>query len=150
VTELWQALVNLFRVLGDLLGPMGTALLPLLVLVPWVAWWLWAVNWSKTWPVLARGGWVPVLLLALVVALIWSQVAPSDYRAFGVVLLPNFWWQLGAALLLVGIAFFCGWLQGVFGWQPPEIPVEPAPSHGHEHGYHSHEESHKEPKLSGI
>jgi hypothetical protein len=68
-------------------------------------------------------------------ALIWSQVTPGRDPWFGA--LPNFWWQLVSAGLLAGTALFCGWLQGVFGWTPPEIAVDPPAhaEHGHGHGH---------------
>jgi hypothetical protein len=49
--------------------------------------------------------------------------------------IPNFWWQLGGVGLLVGTALFCGWLQGVLGWTPEEIDLEP-PVHAAAHGHH--------------
>jgi hypothetical protein len=36
------------------------------------------------------------------------------------------------------LTLFCGWLQGVLGWTPPEIELEPpaAPVGHHDHGHH--------------
>jgi hypothetical protein len=91
----------------------------------WCAWFLWAVNWSKTWPVLARGAWAPVVLLMLMGATVWTKIQPLDSAL-------NFWWQLGSVCALAAIALFCGWLQGYFGWTPEEVAVEPpAGDHGH-------------------
>jgi hypothetical protein len=109
-------------------------LLPWWVAIAWLAWWLWAVNWQKAWPVLATGGWVPVVLLVIVGALAWSQIAPSQCTCLGIVTLPNFWWQLGGASALAASALFCGWLQGVLGMTPEDISVDP-PAHV-EHGHH--------------
>jgi hypothetical protein len=137
VIELWhtleQLVVTLFYLVIDLLR-IG---LHWWLLLLWVAWWLCGVNWQKAWPVLARGAWVPVVLITLMAGLVFSQVWPSEYRLFGLVRIPNFWWQVGAVSLWVGSALFCGWLQGVFGWAPPEIDLEPpAPTtHGHGHGH---------------
>jgi hypothetical protein len=107
-----------------------------LLLVPWLAWWLWGVNWNTVWPVLAEGAWLPVILLLLTGALVWSQIAPSDYTGLGVITVPNFWWQLGGVSLLAAITLFCGWLQGVFGWTPIAVSLEPPAAtmdHGHGH-----------------
>ena len=105
--------------------------LPLtLAILLWCAWFLWAVNWSKTWPVLARGAWAPVVLLMLMIATVWTKIQPLDSAL-------NFWWQLASVCALVAIALFCGWLQGYFGWTPEEVAVEPpAGDHGHDHGHH--------------
>ena len=108
-----------------------------LLLIPWLAWWLWGVNWKQAWAVLAQGAWLPVLLLMVVSALVWSQVAPSECTCHGFVAVPNFWWQLGGVSLLLAMTLLCGWLQGVFGWTPTDVSIEPpeAPSMEHEHGH---------------
>jgi hypothetical protein len=109
--------------------------LPVLV---WCAFWLWAVNWRKAWKVLGAGGWAPLVLLILVGTAAWSQVAPTRYSVFELLSVPSFVWQLCVVLLFVGLALFCGWLQGYFGTRPVEIEVEPAPAahgHGHDHGH---------------
>jgi hypothetical protein len=131
-------LQSLLQVAYDL-GKVGVALLQLILnsalLIAWVAWWLWGVDWSKLWPVLKQGAWVPATLLVIVGALVWSQISPSDLTLPGSLLVPNFWWQLGATTVLVLVTLFCGWLQGIFGWTPPEMNLDPAPAeaHGHEH-----------------
>ena len=109
-----------------------------LLLIPWLAWWLWGVNWKRAWAVLAQGAWLPLLLLVIVTALVWSQMAPSDCTCLGFVAVPNFWWQLGGVSLLVAITLLCGWLQGVFDWTPAEVSLEPpeAPAMHHEHEHH--------------
>ncbi len=115
------------------------ALLPILL---WIVFWLCCVNWRKTWPVLAQGGWAPVVLLMFISAEAWSRIAPGDCNCLGFMTVPNFWWQLGSVCTLVAIALFCGWLQTISGWAPPEIRLEPQPgAHGHGHG-HSHEHNH--------
>ena len=105
------------------------------LLIVWVLWWLLAVNWNKVWPVLARGAWAPVVLLVFTSALVWSKLAPSKGTLFGAGTLPNFWWQLGDVCLLAALTLFCGWLQGVFGWAPAEVSLEP-PVPAHDHSYH--------------
>jgi hypothetical protein len=113
----------------------GQTLLVLLPLILWCAWWLGGVNWTKAWPVLAGGGWAPVLLLMAVATLAWSSIqpVPPDWLA-----LPNVWWQLACVCGLAAIALFCGWLQGYFGWAPAEIDLEPPAhaGHGADHAHH--------------
>ncbi len=114
------------------------AILPWLLLVVWCAWWLWCVNWQDAWPILARGGWVVVVLFVLVGALAWAAVLPSrgPWEKQGVPL-PNFWWQLGGTTLLALLALLCGWVQGRLGWAPPPVTFEPAVlTQAHGHGEH--------------
>jgi len=120
-----------------LFGRLGNILLSLLPWAVWCAWWLGGVNWQKTWPVLAKGAWAPVVLLMLITATVWSRIAPEPCNCLGFLVVPNFLWQLGAVSGLVALALFCGWLQGQLGWTPAEISLEPPPvAHGHDHGHH--------------
>ncbi len=128
---------NLWQIVLDLLG-VAVQILSLgmtwSLLIAWLAWWLWGVNWAKVWPVLARGAWMPFVLLMFTSALVWSRMAPSACNCLGFATIPNFWWQLGAVGLLVAVTLFCGWLQGLMNWAPAEISFDPpAPSAHHHH-----------------
>jgi hypothetical protein len=138
VAEQWQLIEQIFQNLGKLLAPVWHFLLAWLLLVVWIIWWLWGVNWRKAWPVLAEGAWLPVVLLMIVGALAWAEMAPSDCTCLVLVTVPNFWWQLGAVGLLMAVTLFCGWLQGVMDWTPEEISLEPplAVAGAHGHGHH--------------
>lgn len=129
----FDSLVLLFKGLQGLSVFLAGFLVQWLLLIVWIAWWLWGVNWNKVWPILNRGGWIPLGLLTVVAALVWSQIAPATGTLFGQTDLPNFWWQLGNVILIVGLALFCGWVQGSLGWTPADISLEPpaAPAHGH-------------------
>lgn len=102
---------------------------------------LFAVNWQRLWPVLQEGGAIPLSLLLILVALVWSQIAPGDVVLFGGVLLGNFWWQLVVVGLVACVALFAGWLQDRYGWYPPEFAVEPQDGHGHDHHSEHHDAS---------
>jgi hypothetical protein len=123
--------------MGDWLAWMLQQSLPWLPAGLWCAWWLWGVNWKNAWTVLSRGGWVGVVLLTFLSALAWSKIFPRtfDFLGFSV---PNFWWQLGASLALVLVALFCGWLQGKFGWEPPEVSFDPPAASPDHHGHAAH------------
>jgi hypothetical protein len=130
--EILEALVQIITGLWIILAALLTLALRYAVLIAWFAWWLWGVNWQKVWPVLARGAWVPLLLLMVLGAAGWSAMNPIDCHG-----IPNFWWQLGDIALLVGATFLCGWLQRIFGWAPAEVDLDPPASvegaHGHGH-----------------
>jgi hypothetical protein len=138
VVDILNTLVQLVATLLTLIVEIGALAFRHLLLIAWVAWWLWGVNWNKAWGALARGGWAPVVLLTLIAAAAWAALAPSTYNLFDLFPIANFWWQLGAVTLFVLLALFCGWLQGVCGWAPAEIDLEPpAPAHHeHAHGHH--------------
>jgi hypothetical protein len=124
--------------MGDWLDITITVLKILVPIVLWMVWWLWAVNWKHAWPALAKGGWAPVVLLIFLSAEAWSRINPESCNSLGFMSIPNFWWQLGCVSALITLALFCGWLQGVMSWTPPEIPVNPEPpagdfDHGHVH-----------------
>jgi len=141
--EIWHTFVELVLLLGRLvieilqLGARHGLVLFVL------AWCVFAINWRKMWPTLAAGAWMPLALLLVVSALVWASILPSECHCLPLVVVPNFWWQLGAVGLMAAIVLFCGWVQGYFGWHPPEISVEPAGGHGahghgHDHGHDHH------------
>jgi hypothetical protein len=115
----------------------GHLLAKVLPIVAFIAWCLWGVDWRKTWPVLAEGGWVPLVLVGLMAGVVWALVFPATAILFGFIPVPNGLWQIGAAGLLICLAFTCGWLQGLLRWYPPEISFDPpAAAHDHEHSAH--------------
>ncbi len=116
---------------------LGHLLIRLLPVIVFVAWCLWAVDWRKTWPVLAEGAWLPLILIAIMAGVVWSLVFPSAASIFGFIPLPNGSWQLGVAGMLICLALACGWLQGQFRCYPPEISFDPPPPvQDHEHSAH--------------
>ena len=98
------------------------------LLIVWLAWCLFGVNWKKVWGVLAQGAWAPLILAMVLAAMAWSQMTPAA---------PHFWWKLGGVSLVVAASFLCGWIQSYFGWQPAEINLEPinpaSNANGHDH-----------------
>jgi hypothetical protein len=92
------------------------------------------VNWKKLRPVLSLGAWTAVVLIVLVSGVVWARLDPRDLSWPGFYV-PALAWRVSAAVGLFLLALFCGWLQGVIGWTPPEIAVHPPePEHGHAHG----------------
>jgi len=137
--------VEILQTLWQLVMNLGTLVVELLALavhwsliLAWLAWWLWGVNWKKVWPVLAQGAWAPLVLLIVLAAMTWSRLDPVPCTCLGFITLPNFWWQLLGVSLLVGLTFLCGWLQGVFGWEPADVNLDPpaASAHAADHAHH--------------
>jgi hypothetical protein len=117
---------------------LTSVLLGLLPWALWCAWWLGAVNWRKAWPMLAEGGWMPVVLLMLVASFAWAMIDARPFDFLGFVVVANGWWQLGYICTLAVAALICGLLQGYFSWTPPEISVEPPPVEHIHHDGHGH------------
>jgi hypothetical protein len=138
MNEQWEALLRIFSDLGTLLKPLWNLVTGWLLLIIWMAWFLWGVNWNKAWRVLALGAWVPLLLAMIAGAMVWSQIAPGECTCLGFITIPNFWYQLGEVGLLVGIAMLCGWIQILAGWAPADITLDPPASAGHDHGHGHH------------
>ena len=136
--ELGETFIQFVVVFFKLLVELSALALRWSLLLAWLAWWLWAVDWKKTWSFLGRGAWAPLVLLLLISALVWSRLAPSECDCLGFVTVPNFWWQLGSVGLLAALTLFCGWLQGLMNWAPAEISLDPpaAVAHDHGHGHH--------------
>jgi hypothetical protein len=116
---------------------IGYWLLPWLLAAGWCAWWLWCVNWNDAWPVLARGGWVVVVLFVLAGALAWNAIFPESPS------LPGYWPKVGVTAGLALVAVLCGWAQGQIGWVPPEVTFEPPVA---EYG-HVHQEFHQPAEI---
>jgi hypothetical protein len=135
--ELGNTLLQLVQVLFTLVSDLVTLAARWLLVIVWVAWWLWFVDWRKLWPTLAAGSWAPFLLLSVLAAIAWACIAPGPLTLAGFVF-PNFLWKLGAVMLLFCVALFCGWLQMVYRWHPPEIELEPPPAADHGHHDHGH------------
>jgi hypothetical protein len=136
VVELSQILLQLLETLGRLAVELLALALHGALVIAWLAWALWGINWKKVWPVLAQGAWAPGVLILITAALVWSRLAPSDRSCLGFLVVQNFWWQLGAVGLITAVTLFCGWLQGVFHWEPAEISLEPPAPAAADHGHH--------------
>lgn len=100
-------------------------------------WCLFAVNWRKAWPVLAAGGWAPLVLIGIMGAAVWSVVVPQSLHIPQIGVVPSGIWHFLAAGMLVGLVLFCGWVQSRWGYSPEEFNLdEPAHHHHHDHGHH--------------
>lgn len=134
----WLAL---FVALSQAIGSLFVVALPWLPLAAWLAFWLFAVNWKKLYPVLWQGGLVGVLLLGFVAVLVWSSIsipAGGQHSLFGL-RVDN---VLGKGMYVSGlvmIAFLCGSVQlsGACGSVCNfEEPVVEEAGHGHGHDHH--------------
>ncbi|MEI7700222.1 MAG: hypothetical protein WCK86_10520 [Planctomycetia bacterium] len=142
--DLFSSLVNVLSALLNLVLSLVRVLIPWIPLLGWVGFWGLAVNWTKAFPVLRRGGLFGVLLLMLVSVLVWGSVAPPEggKHYFLGLAVSNFTGKFIYVTMLTCIALLCGsaQLSGAFG-RLAEFPEEPAEDdHGHgDHGHHGHD-----------
>ncbi len=137
VADSWHGLLEqLVVVLGKILEKIIQDALAWSLLIVWLAWSVWGINWKRVWPVLAGGAWVPLVLVMVLAALVWSQMVPGECEFLGLWVVPNFWWQLGEVSLIVAAMLFCGWLQGILAWEPAEVCLEPPAPTAHGPGNH--------------
>jgi hypothetical protein len=136
---LLEALSQFLSGTGSLLTALAAVVLPWAPLACWIVFWLFGVNWGKFRETLAAGGWIGVLLIALVAILIWGGIAPPA-DGFHVVLgleITNFVGKTVYVSALVCIMFLAGSLQ-LSGCCANccrfEEPVQVADSHGHADG----------------
>lgn len=98
----WNVLISLLAML-----------LPWVPLFAWVAFWLLAVDWIKLRQVMIRGGWVGVVLIGLVTALVWGVVSPppgGTHYLFGLHV-SNFPGKTVYVTALMTILLLCGSVQ---------------------------------------
>ncbi len=132
ITSLWQIVLAFSTLVVQLLS---FALQNALVLV-WLAWALFAIDWKKTWPILVKGAWIPLVLVVCVTASVWSQLFPREVTFFEAIDVGNFWWQLVVVSFITVLTLLCGWLQGVMGLTPYQIEIDPPAPEAHAHGHH--------------
>jgi len=104
VVTTWDVFVALFHVIA-----------PYAALLAWIGFWLLAVNWVKLFEVLVKqGGIIGVALIAIVMWLIWSGVAPPEdgtHTFFGVITVGNYLGKFVYVSFLFTIMFLCGSVQ---------------------------------------
>jgi len=151
LVNLLESVVNVFWSLLDVVVALILLILPWLPLLSWVGFWTFAVNWSKAFPILWRGGIVGVVLLMLAAVLVWGAVAPPEtgsHVLFGLVV-SNYPGKFIYVTMLTCIALLCGsaQLSGAFGSlvEFPEEEVTGDHHHGHApdaatgaHGHSAH------------
>jgi hypothetical protein len=145
--DLFSSLVDVVRSLLNVVVNLARVILPWLPLLAWIGFWTFAVNWSKTFPILRKGGMVGVILLMFLAVLVWGAVAPpvdGKHVMLGLSV-SNYAGKFIYVTMLTCIALLCGsaQLSGAFG-QLCEFSEEPEDDdHGHSHGQgHGGEDGH--------
>lgn len=142
--SVYQSLVELTFALVDLIGSVGSLVLPWMALVAWLVFWLFAVNWTRfRTQITQEGGWIALLLIGFVWIIVWSVVAPpasGSYHLFGLNI-SNFTGKTVYVTSLFCLMFLAGAAQlsgGIGNWGQFAEPVAEADDHGHGHGHDTH------------
>jgi hypothetical protein len=111
--EFLNSLLDLIVATYNVIISFVSLILPYGALLGWVAFWMLGVNWVKFRKVLAEGGVVGVLLLALVIILAWGLIAPPEggMHDLGLVSVSNFVGKTVFVSSLFVIMFLCGAVQ---------------------------------------
>lgn len=144
MNQLLQALRDLSGPLWDVLTALTQLALPWIPLVAWVAYWLFAVNWTKLREQNAKGGWIGITLLGIVAILVWGAIdppVPGGYDLFGL-RISHYVEKTVYVSGLICMAYLAGALQ-LSGFKPSccgldacEVAEE---DHGHDdHGHGGH------------
>lgn len=150
--DLLHALVNVLQSLVELLAAAARTVAPWTALIAWVAFWTLAVDWTKLYPVLAKGGIIGALLIGFVAVLVWSVVAPppdGHHYLFGLTL-SNVTGKLvyvtGLALIVAACASvqLSGACRSLVDFSEPVAVAESHDDHGHgdHHGHADHGHGH--------
>jgi hypothetical protein len=146
--DLLHSLLNVLESLVGLFAALGRTATPWLPLFAWIAFWTFAVDWVKLTPILARGGIIGVLLIALMTVLVWAAIAPPPdgvHHLFGLAV-SNVTGKLVYVVALIFIASMCssvqlsGTVAPLLNFNPPAlVAAEEADAHdGHGHDDHGH------------
>jgi hypothetical protein len=137
---LLDSLQNLLLALVELLTTLAATIAPWWPLIAWIAFWTFAVNWTKLYEVLWARGFIGVLLIAFIWVLVWGTVSPPEggsHHLLGLTV-SNFFGKLMYVTALLVIALLCGSVQLSGAVDKYLHFVEPVDDshgdHGHGHG----------------
>jgi hypothetical protein len=143
--ELLHSLLNVATALLELLAAVAQTAWPWVPLFAWIAFWSLAVDWTKLAPILAKGGIIGVVLIALMAILVWSVIAPPPdgvHHILGLSIQSAFTAKMVYVVGLIVIAALCGSVQ-LSGCcaslthfdEPALVETHAEHEHGESHGH---------------
>lgn len=111
--EILNALLDLAQAVGLLIWALLQAILPWTPLIAWIAFWTLAVDWVRLRRFLLEGGWIGLLLIAVMAVLVWGAIAPPDSGTHSLLGLQvsNFVGKMVYVTALAVIMLLCGSMQ---------------------------------------
>lgn len=136
--EVLLSIWNVVVAVANLLVELVLFVAPWVPLLAWIAFWLFAVNWKKLYPILPNGGIIGVILTGLMAILVWSVIAEpvgGVHHLYGLKV-TNVYGKLMYVTSLFVIAALCGSVQlsGTCGRLCEFKEAEPQT-----HDHHTHE-----------
>ena len=110
--DLASALAKELESLGT--GTTATSILLVVVLGVWCLFWLLAVDWTRLRHLIVRGGWAPLLLMAVVTVLTWEMIDPlpdGGRRLLGLTITAGYLDKFVYVTGLLVAMFLCGTMQ---------------------------------------
>ena len=128
-----QILLGLKQILTVVAAGIFSA--PVLPVLVWSLFWLFAVDWTRLRQIILKGGWLGVVLVGVVMVIIWQQVVPESDVILGLKV-NGYIEKMVYVTALLTVMFVCGAVQltGCCARCCP-VPVtelDPADEHGHE------------------
>jgi hypothetical protein len=74
--SLLDSFLQLFWAVWGLCASVGNILLPLVPLLLWIGFWMFAVDWARLRTFFLKGGWIGLVLLGVTAVLVWGMAAP--------------------------------------------------------------------------
>ncbi len=111
--QLLQGLLQVLFGVWQLLTAIVALILPWTPLIAWIAFWTFAVNWTRLREILLQGGWVVVALVALMAVLVWGTLSPPPEGTHSLLGLTvsNYVGKFVYVAGLVCLMFLCGSVQ---------------------------------------
>ncbi|RMG40875.1 MAG: hypothetical protein D6725_02610 [Planctomycetota bacterium] len=111
--QLLHAILQLVLGLWQLVIALLALVLPWTPLIAWIAFWTFAVDWTRLRDILLRGGWVVVALIALMAVLVWGTLSPPPQGTHSLLGLTvgNYAGKFVYVAGLVCLMFICGSVQ---------------------------------------
>lgn len=135
---LLTSFVDLLLAVWQLLVALLAVILPWTPLYAWIAFWALAVDWVKLRLVLIRGGWIGLVLVALVATLVWGMVDPPTEGSHFLIgkTVGNFVGKFMYVTGLLVIMLICGSVQLAGGCGTWATFPEDAEEDMHAHAVH--------------
>ncbi len=108
-----QAVSQILLAIQQIVMAIGSVVFtsPVLPLLCWTGFWLFAVDWTRLRQIMLGGGWIGVLLIGVVMVIVWQQVSPSSRSVFGLTELSGYIEKLVYVTALLSLMFVCGAVQ---------------------------------------
>ena len=108
VEAVGQILLGLKQILTVLATEVFSA--PVLPILLWSLFWLFAVDWTRLRQIILKGGWLGVVLVGVVMVIIWQQVVPEAEVVLGLKV-NGYIEKMVYVTALFTVMFVCGAIQ---------------------------------------